>query len=302
MKIGVFGAGAWGTALAYMCAKSGNNVVLWGFDGVFYEFEDVKKTESVVCTADMDDLKDCSFWLIVTPATFFRETARKMRDVYNEQPILICTKGMEAQSGKFMSEILNEEIPECDNIGVLSGPQFACEVANGVPTGSTIAGNDIIRQMGHIALSDFYLQDVDDLLGTQICGVGKNAVALISGFMTVRGRGENERALVFCRAWNEIMYIAVEMGADLKTFLGLCGVGDLFLSATSPTSRNFSAGMSIARGEKIDGTIEGICALSGLIQRAKDLTIKTPILCEMQEKMGLDKYMIKFCDVCKTNI
>ena len=287
MKIGVFGAGAWGTALAYTCAKSGNDVVQWGFDGIFDGLNDMPIPERVVKTANMDDLKDSKFWLIVTPAAFFRETARKMRNVYNEQPILICTKGMEAQSGKFMSEVLTEEIPECDNIGVLSGPQFAQEVAKGVPTGSTLAGSDTIQQYGHAALSEFYLQDVDDVLGSQICGVGKNVVALMSGFMTVKGRGENERALVFCRAWNEIMQIAVEMGADIKTFLGLCGVGDLFLSATSPTSRNFAGGQKIARGEKIDGTVEGIFALNGLIERAQKLSIKTPILCEMKEKMGL---------------
>ncbi|MBO7644750.1 MAG: hypothetical protein J6S57_00390 [Alphaproteobacteria bacterium] len=287
MNIGVFGAGAWGTALAYTCAKSGNNVIQWGFDGIFDGLSDIQKPKNVIKTADMNDLKDCKFWLIATPAAFFRETAKKMQEFYDNQPILICTKGMEKPSGKFMSEILNEEISKCQNIGVLSGPQFAREVAMGVPTGSTLAGNDVIRQYGHIALSGLYLQDVDDILGTQICGVGKNAVALISGFMTVRGRGENERALTFCRAWNEIMQIAVVMGADLKTFLGLCGVGDLFLSATSPTSRNFSAGESIARGEKTNGTIEGIFALDGLIERAQKLNIKTPMLCEMKEKMGI---------------
>ena len=105
--------------------------------------------------------------------------------------------------------------------------------------------------------------------------------------MTVQGRGENERALVFVRAWNEIMQIAVEMGADVKTFLGLCGIGDLFLSATSPTSRNFSAGMAIARGEQIEGTVEGVFALNGLIERAKLLHVQTPVLCEMKAKMGL---------------
>ena len=285
MKVGIFGAGAWGTALAYTCARSGNDVILWGFNGIFDGLSDLPKPEKVKRTSDISDLKTCKFWLIVTPAAFFRDTVRKMRRFYDNQSILICTKGMESQSGQFMSEILKEEIPTCQNIGVLSGPQFAREVANGVPTGSTLAGNDIIRQCGHTVLSEFYLQDTEDVLGTQICGVGKNAVALISGFMTVRGRGENERALVFCRAWNEIMYIAVEMGADLKTFLGLCGVGDLFLSATSPTSRNFSAGESIARGEKIEGTIEGIFALNGLIERAQNLNIKTPMLCEMKEKM-----------------
>ena len=193
-----------------------------------------------------------------------------MRTVYNGQPILICTKGMEGESGQFMSEILNEEIPECVDFGVLSGPQFAREVATGIPTGSTLAGNDRVRAGGHIALSALYLQDSEDVIGTQLCGVGKNAESLISGYLTIKS-GE----------------LGVEMGADCGTFLGLCGVGDLFLSATSPTSRNFSAGEAIARGEEYTGTVEGIFALRGLIRRAEKLGIPTPILCEMKEKMGL---------------
>ena len=287
MNIGVFGAGAWGTALAYTCAKSGNNVIHWGFNGIFDGLADLEKPEQVVRTDDMEDLKTCEYWLIVTPATFFRETVKKMREVYNGQPILICTKGMEGESGQFMSEILNEEIPECVDFGVLSGPQFAREVATGVPTGSTLAGNDTVREGGHVALSELYLQDSTDFIGAQLCGVGKNAVSLISGYLTIKAAGENERALVFTRAWNEIVDIAVEMGADCGTFLGLCGVGDLFLSATSPTSRNFSAGEAIARGEDYTGTVEGVFALRGLIHRAEKLGISTPILCEMKEKMGL---------------
>ena len=287
MNIGVFGAGAWGTALAYTCAKSGNNVIHWGFNGLFDGLVDLEKPENVTRTDNMNDLKACEYWLIVTPAAFFRETVKKMRTVYNGQPILICTKGMEGESGQFMSEILNEEIPECVDFGVLSGPQFAREVATGIPTGSTLAGNDRVRAGGHIALSALYLQDSEDVIGTQLCGVGKNAESLISGYLTIKSGGENERALVFTRIWNEIVELGVEMGADCGTFLGLCGVGDLFLSATSPTSRNFSAGEAIARGEEYTGTVEGIFALRGLIRRAEKLGIPTPILCEMKEKMGL---------------
>ena len=287
MKIGVFGAGAWGTALAYTCAKSGNNVVHWGFNGLFDGLVDLEKPESVTRTANMKDLSDAEYWLIVTPAAFFRETVKKMRDVYNNQPILICTKGMEESSGQFMSEILREELPECEHYGVLSGPQFAREVALGMPTGSTLAGDDTVRTGGHIALSALFLQDSTDVIGAQLCGVGKNAESLISGYLTIKASGENERALIFTRAWDEIVDIAVEMGADCGTFHGLCGVGDLFLSATSPTSRNFSAGEAIARGEQYTGTVEGIFALRGLIRRAEKLEIKTPVLCEMKEKMGL---------------
>jgi len=287
MKVGVFGAGAWGTALAFVCAKSGNKVVHWGFGGVFDGLSDLETPKNITKTANMSDLHDCEYWLIVTPAAFFRETVKKMRPVYNNQPILICTKGMEAETGLFMSEILEQELPECKNVGVLSGPQFAREVAMGIPTGSTLAGNDIVRAGGHVALSELYLQDTDDVIGAQICGVGKNAESLISGYLTVKSSGENERALIFTRAWNEIVDIAVEMGANCGTFLGLCGVGDLFLSATSKTSRNFSAGLLIAHGEEYTGTVEGIFALRGLIHRAEKLNIKTPVLCEMKEKMGL---------------
>lgn len=287
MKIGVFGAGAWGTALAFVCAKSGNNVIHWGFDGIFDGLSDLTPPDAITRTSNVSDLSDCEYWLVVTPAAFFRETVQKMRSVYSNQPILICTKGMESNSGMFMSEILAQELPECKNIGVLSGPQFAREVAIGVPTGSTLAGNETVRAGGHIALSAIYLQDTDDIIGTQICGVGKNAESLISGFLTVKSGGENERALIFTRAWNEIVDIAVKMGANCGTFHGLCGVGDLFLSATSPTSRNFSAGISIAKGEEYSGTVEGIFALRGLINRAEKLNLQTPVLCEMKEKMGL---------------
>ena len=287
MMVGVFGAGAWGTALAYTCAKSGNEVKHWAFQGIFDGLCDLEKPANVFRTDNMDDLKDCEYWLIVTPAAFFRETVRKMRAVYNGQPILICTKGMEGETGEFMSEILNAELPECKDFGVLSGPQFAREVAIGVPTGSTIAGSEKVRAGGHVALSELYLQDSDDFIGAQICGVGKNADSLMSGYLTVKAAGENERALVFTRAWNEIVDIAVEMGASCGTFLGLCGVGDLFLSATSPTSRNFSAGKAIADGVGYTGTVEGVFALSGLIKRAKELNIKTPVLIDMKNKMEL---------------
>lgn len=287
MKIGVFGAGAWGTALAYTCAKSENEVFHWGFEGMFDGLSDLQKPENVIRTDNMADLQQCEYWLIVTPSAFFRETVKKMHDVYNNQPILICTKGMESTTGQFMSEILKTEIPECEHIGVLSGPQFAREVAIGIPTGSTLAGDKKTRDGGHVALSAIYLQDGTDIIGAQICGVGKNAVSLISGYLTVKSRGENERALLFTRAWNEIVEIGIKMGADYKTFLGLCGVGDLFLSATSPTSRNFSAGLSIANGETYTGTVEGIFALNGLIKRATELGVSTPVLNEMKNKMGL---------------
>ena len=120
-----------------------------------------------------------------------------------------------------------------------------------------------------------------------MCGVGKNAVALICGYNFVAAAGENERAMIFARAWGEVAAVGQKMGAKIETFLDLCGVGDLFLSATSETSRNFAGGMAIARGEEIVGTVEGISALRGIIARAVDFGVPTPVLVEMQNKLKI---------------
>ena len=285
MKVGVIGAGAWGTALAITVARGGASVKLWSYDGEYKTFDNVDMPNNLHVTKDINELHDADTWLVVTPAAFFRETMRKARDTYNGQPIIICTKGAESTTGQFMSEILQTELPECQDYGVLSGPQFAAEVAQGVPTGSTLAGTTKAINAGAEALNKLYLVESSDIIGTEICGVGKNAVALICGYNQVAAQGENDRALIFTRAWNEVVDLGMAAGAQLRTFLGLCGIGDLFLSATSETSRNFSGGMAIARGEAPNGTVEGIFALRGLIKRAQDLGISTPILIEMQKKM-----------------
>lgn len=286
MKVGVIGAGAWGTALAITVARGGADVVLWSYDGEHKVFENVEMPHNISITANMHEMRDMETWLVVTPGAFFRETMRKARDSYNGQPIIICTKGAESATGQFMSEILNTEIPECVDFGVLSGPQFAAEVAQGVPTGSTLAGTNNAIVAGQGALNKLYLEVSDDIIGTQVCGVGKNAVALICGYNSVVC-AENERALIFTRAWNEVMAIGMAMGGQMRTFLGLCGIGDLFLSATSATSRNFAGGMAIAQGNPPQGTVEGIFALGGLIARAKDLGIDVPVLTEMQQKLNI---------------
>ena len=287
MKVGIIGAGAWGTALGVIVARGGADVSMWSYDGEYKVFDGVTMPENLRITQNMSDMANMDAWLIVTPAAFFRETLVRAREFYKGVPIIICTKGAEPQTGEFMSEILADVLPECVNVGVLSGPQFAAEVACGVPTGSTIAGNEIARGAGHKILNKLYLSDTDDIVGVQMCGVGKNAVALVAGYNFVAAAGENERAMIFSRAWCEVAALGRKMGARAETFLDLCGVGDLFLSATSETSRNFSGGMAIARGTEIVGTVEGISALRGIIARAEKLGVPTPVLCAMRDKMGL---------------
>ena len=287
MKVGVIGAGAWGTALGLASARGGSDVLLWSYDGEYKHFDGVIMPKNLRVSTNASELKEMDVWLLVTPSAYFRETLRNVRAFYNNQPVIICTKGAESSTGQFMSEILQAELPECKEFGVLSGPQFAGEVAIGIPTGSNIAGTDVAIEAAHKALNKLYLVDSHDVIGTEICGVGKNATSLISGYNSVAVAGENERALLFTRAWDEIVEIGVASGAETATFLGLCGLGDLFLSATSPTSRNFSGGAAIARGEEPMGTVEGIHALRGLIERAHVLGIEVPVLTEMKNKLKI---------------
>lgn len=286
MIVGVVGAGAWGTALAITAARGGADVVLWSYDGGAKEFDGIAMPACVRLTRDMADLRGADVWLVVTPAAYFRETVRAARDYYNGVPVIICTKGAEYSTGSFMSEILRTELPACNDFGVLSGPQFAAEVAAGVPTGSTLAGTPQARRVGAAALNKLYISESDDVIGAEMCGVGKNAVALICGYTSIKS-GENERAMIFTRAWGEVVKIGMALGAKEGTFLDLCGIGDLFLSATSATSRNFAAGMAIAEDRPIQGTVEGIFALSGILSRAESLGIGTPVLSEMRRTLKL---------------
>lgn len=288
MKVGIIGAGAWGTALGTIVARGGADAVLWSYDGAKKDFDGVVSPANLSVTTNMADMGECDAWLVVTPAAFFRETVRNAAQYYGGQPVIICTKGAEPETGEFMSEIMAAELPAARDLAVLSGPQFAAEVARGVPTGSTLATRSIIAlQTGRDIFNQLYISPSDDIIGAEICGVGKNAVALICGYNSVAAAGENERAMIFTRAWGEVAQIGIAMGAKIESFLDLCGIGDLFLSATSATSRNFAGGMAIANGEEVIGTVEGIFALSGLIRRAAALDVETPTLCHMQEKMGL---------------
>ncbi len=287
MKVGIVGAGAWGTALGIVTAKSGANVVLWSYDGEYKKFDGVDLPQNITVTKNIESLSNCDVWLVATPAAYFRETMKKVAEFYNNQSIIICTKGAECATGEFMSEILTSVLPDIKDFGVLSGPQFAAEVAKGVPTGSTLAGTQKTLEIGRKALKLLYLNETNDVIGAEVCGVGKNAVALICGYNFIASAGENERAMIFTRAWNEVTNIGIALGAKINTFLDLCGIGDLFLSATSATSRNFSGGMAIAKGEKPNGTVEGIFALCGLIERAEKIGIDIPILKEMKIKLNI---------------
>ncbi|MFA7187932.1 MAG: NAD(P)H-dependent glycerol-3-phosphate dehydrogenase [Alphaproteobacteria bacterium] len=285
MKIGIIGAGAWGTALANIAAHSGNQVVLWAYDDKDEinqkhrnsRLPGVVISHEITATDKISDISGTDGWLIVTPTAFFKDMIKKARPFWKKQPIIICSKGIEPKSNQLLSDVVSEVIPGSEKyIGILSGPQFAGEAARGKPTGSTIAGSPKVRVFAHKALNSIYLEDTSDINGVQICGAGKNAIAILLGYLDAMGAGENERALNLTLAWREIIQFGRLFGAKMDTFNMLCGVGDLFLTASSKTSRNYSAGVSIGKKEKLSGTIEGLAALKWIIKtsRSNKLNLK----------------------------
>lgn len=278
MKVGIIGAGAWGTALANISANSGNQVILWTHDDKDeinqkhrnFRLPGVIISREITATDKLSDLSGTDVWLIATPTEFFKDTIKKIRSFWKKQPIIICSKGIEPKSGELLSEVVTEIIKGSEKyIGILSGPQFAGEAAMGKPTGSTIAGAATVRKSAHLALKNLYLEDSSDINGVQICGAGKNAIAILLGYLDGVGAGENERALNLTLAWQEIIQFGRLFGAKTETFNMLCGVGDLFLTASSKTSRNYSAGLSIAKKEKPSGTVEGLAALKWIIKTSR---------------------------------
>ena len=165
--VGIIGAGAWGTALAINIARGGANVNLWSFDGEYARFDGVDMPDNLTVVRNPDDLANMDVWLLVTPASFCRETLQKFVNVYKSQPIIICTKGADNKTNEFISEILTDVLPNCTDFGVLSGPQFAAEVAKGAPTGSTLAGTPKVIEAGRAILNLAYLDETDDTVEIQ---------------------------------------------------------------------------------------------------------------------------------------
>ncbi|MDR1696815.1 MAG: hypothetical protein LBR41_01175 [Rickettsiales bacterium] len=285
MKITVFGPGAWGTALAEAAATAGHDVFLWATDDTLARdinshkspfLPGIRLHENIFSSTNMDYAYDTDAWILASPAEFFRETTRKSRCFYKNQPILICSKGIDTRTGATCAQMARDILGNFPGkIAVLSGPNFAAEVARGMPAGATIGGTRKTFEIFSRVLPAMELERTNDLTGVEICGLGKNIAAVYAGFIS--NLGENERAMRTAQIWREIMDIGVSVGARAQTFNMLCGLGDLLLTATSQTSRNFTAGMALAAGKKTSNTAEGLTGIKTFHKIARKNNLKTPV-------------------------
>ncbi|HEY3694911.1 NAD(P)H-dependent glycerol-3-phosphate dehydrogenase [Phenylobacterium sp.] len=297
---GVIGGGAWGTALALVCARAGLDVILYAREpevvaAVNRDRENplflpgVAFDVPVSATGDLADLAACDLLLNVTPAQHLRGSlAAFAPHARAGVPMVLCAKGVEQGSLKLMTEVLAETLPQAAP-AVLSGPSFAGEVARGLPTAVTLACPD--EALGKalaeaIATPLFRPYLAGDMIGAEAGGAVKNVLAIACGVVEGRGLGRSAHAALITRGFSELTRIAVALGGEAETVAGLCGLGDLVLTCSSPQSRNMSVGLAIGRGqtlgEALEGKLsvaEGVASAPAVRQLAKMLGIDVPI-CE----------------------
>lgn len=294
--VGVVGGGAWGTALAAVMAKIHPEVLIWAREeGVVAGINDAHENSSFLpglplspdihATGDLADMAECGALLIVTPAQHVRATLAALPPT--DAPLLLCAKGIEADTQMLVSDIAAQVCPD-NPLAVLSGPTFAHEVAAGKPTAITLAtanqamGSVLMRL---IAAPHFRPYWSDDVVGAEIGGAVKNVLAIGCGVVDGAGLGLNARAALIARGFAEMQRYGLARGAKPETLAGLSGLGDLVLTCSSENSRNFSLGHALGRG------IPAAEALADK-QAVAEGAFTAPVLLQSAQKLGVDMPII----------
>lgn len=299
MKIAVLGAGAWGTALAIsLCSR--HSVTLWTkFPDHLAELTSQRVNKSFLpdfplpnvlnLTSDLDAALDgTDLALIVVPVAALRETMRSIKATGKPVPVVWGCKGFESKVAKLPHQIVDEEYAGVAPYGVLSGPSFAQEVAEGLPTALTLASHDeVFSQMIAAKLHSNLLRiySSKDVVGVEIGGAVKNVITIAAGISDGMGFGHNARAALITRGLSEMTRLGIKLGGYKETFMGLSGVGDLILTCTGDLSRNRRVGLMLAAGqslaeilEKLGHVAEGVHTAEEVQRLSQTLAIEMPII------------------------
>lgn len=296
--IGIIGSGAWGTALAQLVAATGRDVRLWArrpeLAAIINERHEntenlpgVPLNAKIHATNDLAEAAKAEILFLVTPAQAQRIILGMIAENAGHMPALVlCSKGIEIETGLLMSDVAREAMPGSP-ICILSGPNFAREIALGQPAATTLASADPALAghiQGMIGSARFRPYVSDDITGVQIAGAVKNVIALAAGSAQGLGFGESTRASLITRGMAEIVRLGHAMGAQPRTFLGLSGMGDLMLTCSSPQSRNFSLGLALGRGENLEdlkkksrAVTEGVHTAAAALALAARHDVEMPI-------------------------
>ena len=294
--VGIIGGGAWGTALAAVMAQIHADVLIWAREdevvsGINMCHENraflpgLALSPTIHATGDLAEMQHCGVLLVVTPAQHVRATLGALP--HNDVPLLLCAKGIEADTQLLVSDIAAQVRPN-NPLAVLSGPTFAHEVAQGKPTAITLATNDQAlgtSLMRLIAAPHFRPYWTDDVIGAEIGGAVKNVLAIGCGVVDGAGLGLNARAALIARGFAEMQRYGLARGARTETLAGLSGLGDLVLTCSSENSRNFSLGRGLGQGGTAADLLtdrrsvaEGAFTAPVLLQSAQKLDVDMPIV------------------------
>ncbi len=311
-RIGVLGAGSWGTALAIQATRAGLCVDLWARDAALASemaegrmnrkyLPGFRLSDAIAPTGDMRDLHSAEAVMVVVPSHGFRKVVQDfLRVRQRREPLILisATKGIEQESTSRMSEVVTEEAAdsECEvRFAVLAGPTFAAELAAEQPTAAVIASTDqdLARSLSQaLSTPTCRLYTVDDVTGVELGGAGKNVIAIGAGIVSGLELGHNTLAALITRGLHEITRLGVACGGQVRTFSGLAGLGDLVLTCTGGLSRNRRTGLELAAGkslseieEETSMVAEGIRNSLSLTHLARRLDIEMPITEQMMAVM-----------------
>ena len=292
---GVIGAGAWGTALAQVAGWAGLDVLLQAREPEVVESIRARRVneaflpgivldDHVSVTSDLADLAACDLILAVPPAQHMRSTLQAFAAHHRPGvPVILCSKGIERGSLKLMTDVLAETLPNAP-AAVLSGPSFAGEVARGLPSAVTLACADEAlgeALMGTLSAPGFRPYLATDLVGAEVGGAIKNVLAIACGIAEGRGLGRSAHAALISRGFAEMTRMGVALGGQAETVAGLCGLGDLVLTCSSPQSRNMSLGLALGQGQTVEQALAGKRSVAEGYESA-------PAVRELAARVGVD--------------
>ena len=304
-KVGVLGAGSWGTALSVLLSDNGHQVTVWSIDKDEVKMLDekrehlqklpgVKLPSDMVITNDMEEtIQGKDFLVLAVPSIYTRSTARSMRPYVTEGQIIVdVAKGIEEATLKTLSVQIGEEIPQAD-VAVLSGPSHAEEVGRKLPTTCVIGAKTrkTAEYLQSMFISKvFRVYTSPDILGIELGGSLKNVIALAAGIADGLGYGDNTKAALITRGIAEIARLGVKMGGKIETFTGLTGIGDLIVTCASVHSRNRRAGYLMGQGksmqeamDEVKMVVEGVYSAKAAASLAEKYNVSMPIVMEVNK-------------------
>ncbi len=300
MKIGLFGCGAYGMALSSILTTNNCDVTMWtkfkeektnleqnrGNDSLIPNF---KISNNIKITTSIEEtIKDKDLLILAIPAAFIDDLCKSMRPLVNNNHILIATKGIEQETGLFISEIVEKNL-NTKNIAVISGPTFAIDLITQMPAGLTLAAtNEETEKLVKSALQNNYikLRTTQDIIGTEICGSIKNVIALAAGMLDGLNANDSTKAMLITEALHDMETILDAFSCEKRTVLSFAGIGDLLLTCTSTKSRNYTFGKLLgqkASKTEIDSylkktTVEGYYTVVSIYKLLKDKKVSIPII------------------------